>query len=89
MSLMNNPALEKTQSPSPAADLEGQPEFPDKVEKTPASSFKSLGILNRFLAIWILLVMAVGIILGNFVPSTGPALQRGQFVGVSIPIGMF
>lgn len=32
--------------------------------------------------------MAIGIILGNFVPNTGPALQKGQFVGVSIPIGM-
>lgn len=31
--------------------------------------------------------MAIGIILGNFVPSTGPALQRGKFVGVSVPIG--
>lgn len=33
--------------------------------------------------------MAVGIILGNFVPNTGPALQKGEFVGVSIPIGEF
>lgn len=33
--------------------------------------------------------MAIGIILGNFVPSTGPALQKGKFVGVSIPIGKF
>lgn len=31
--------------------------------------------------------MLVGILLGNFVPSTGPALQRGKFVGVSVPIG--
>lgn len=32
--------------------------------------------------------MAIGIILGEFVPSTGPALQRGQFVGVSVPIAV-
>ena len=32
--------------------------------------------------------MAVGIILGNLVPSTGPALQRGTFVGVSVPIAV-
>jgi len=51
------------------------------------SSFKSLALLDRFLAVWILLAMAIGIILGNFVPSTGPALQKGKFVGVSIPIG--
>ena len=52
------------------------------------SAFKSLGILDQFLALWIFLAMLVGILLGNFVPSTGPALQRGKFVGVSIPIGM-
>lgn len=53
------------------------------------SAFKQLGLLDRFLAIWIFLAMAIGIILGNFVPSTGPTLQRGKFVGVSIPIGEF
>ena len=50
------------------------------------SAFKGLGWLDRFLALWILLAMAIGIILGNFVPNTGPALQKGQFIGVSIPI---
>ncbi|KAH0364545.1 arsenical-resistance protein, partial [Aureobasidium melanogenum] len=29
-----------------------------------------------------------GILLGNFVPSTGRALQKGQFVGVSAPIAV-
>jgi arsenite transporter len=37
---------------------------------------------------WILLSMAVGIILGNLVPSVGPALQGGRFVGVSGPIAV-
>lgn len=55
---------------------------PDKV-----SAFKGLGWLDRFLAVWILLAMIVGVLLGNFVPNTGPALQKGKFVGVSIPIG--
>lgn len=32
--------------------------------------------------------MAIGIILGNCVPSTAAALQNGQFVGVSIPIAV-
>lgn len=52
-----------------------------------ASSFKQLSFLDRFLAIWIFLAMAIGIILGYFVPETSPALQRGKFVDVSIPIG--
>jgi len=32
--------------------------------------------------------MAIGIILGNLVPSVGPALQQGTFVGVSAPIAV-
>ncbi|KAF4545989.1 Arsenical-resistance protein ACR3 [Lasiodiplodia theobromae] len=53
-----------------------------------SSVFKRLGWLDRFLALWIILSMALGIILGNFVPETGSALERGKFVGVSIPIAI-
>lgn len=52
------------------------------------SAFKSLGWLDRYLFIWIFLSMAIGILLGNFVPHTAEALQKGKFVGVSVPIGM-
>lgn len=52
------------------------------------SAFKALSWLDRLLALWIFLAMAIGIILGNFVPNIGPALQQGKFVNVSIPIGM-
>jgi len=65
------------------------PEKADLPSPTPKdSAFKSLGLLDQFLALWIFLAMAIGIILGNFVPSTGPTLQKGKFVGVSVPIGM-
>lgn len=52
------------------------------------SAFKALGWLDRLLALWIFLAMAIGIILGNFVPDIGPALQQGKFVDVSIPIAI-
>ena len=74
-----------TSPPNQEADMEKQ------AEALPAdfkSTFKALGILDQFLAVWILLAMIIGVLLGNFVPSTGPALQKGKFVGVSIPIGM-
>lgn len=64
-----------------------QPDSKDYAATRGASAFKQLGILDRFLAVWIFLAMAIGIILGNFVPNTGPALDKGKFVGVSIPIG--
>lgn len=51
------------------------------------SAFKALGWLDRLLALWIFLAMAFGIILGNFVPNIGPALQKGKFNNVSVPIG--
>jgi hypothetical protein len=50
---------------------------------------RGLSFLDRFLVLWIILAMALGIVLGNTVDSVGPALQKGEFVGVSIPIGMF
>ena len=42
---------------------------------TPA--FKSLGILDQFLALWILIAMVIGMLLGDLVPGIGPALQGG------------
>ncbi|KAL8724280.1 MAG: hypothetical protein Q9181_006898 [Wetmoreana brouardii] len=68
-------------------NLEAQSSTPNSGQDVKTSDFKSLGLLDRFLAVWSLLAMAIGIILGNFVPNTGPALQKGQFVGVSVPIG--
>ncbi|KAI9826198.1 MAG: hypothetical protein M1826_006713 [Phylliscum demangeonii] len=64
-------------------EQEGPAIAPDKV-----SAFRGLGWLDRFLAGWILLAMAIGIILGNFVHDVGPALQKGHFVGVSVPIAI-
>jgi ACR3 family arsenite transporter len=83
-----SPPLKSEIQPSPlSSDIEKQsPHEPSTTEKE--SIFKSLGWLDRFLALWIFLAMAVGIILGNFVPNTGPALQKGKFVGVSVPIGV-
>lgn len=73
--------------PAFSNDIEEQED--ERREKGNESAFKSLGWLDRLLAPWILLAIIIGIMLGNFVPSTGPALQRGKFVGVSIPIGRF
>jgi ACR3 family arsenite transporter len=77
-----------TSSPSPAtgSDAEKQDAPEGRLEKR-VSAFKSLGWLDRFLAIWILLAMVLGVLLGNFVPETGPALQKGKFMDVSVPIG--
>ncbi|KAL8376644.1 hypothetical protein RB595_007653 [Gaeumannomyces hyphopodioides] len=92
-----NPAKESnTQTPAavtgePATgsdDPESQRPSKDGRVTENISAFKALGWLDRFLALWIFLAMAIGIILGNFGPSTGPTLQKGKFVGVSVPIAV-
>jgi ACR3 family arsenite transporter len=74
-----------TQDPDIESQVHSNPGTDPRSSKV--SAFKSLGLLDRFLAVWIFLAMAIGIVLGNFVPNTGPALQKGKFVGVSVPIG--
>ncbi|KAK7962869.1 uncharacterized protein PG986_003694 [Apiospora aurea] len=61
---------------------------PEHHDVRKVSAFKALGLLDRFLAVWIFLAMVIGVLLGNFVPQTGPALERGKFVGVSVPIAV-
>lgn len=75
-----------TSPPTPIPDAEKQ-QAEEAIVPNKASALEGLGWLDRFLAIWILLAMIIGILLGNFVTNTGPALQKGKFVGVSVPIG--
>ncbi|KAK5738330.1 arsenicals resistance [Elasticomyces elasticus] len=67
-------------------DLELQKALEPKAENV--SAFKALGWLDRFLAIWIFLAIVIGILIGNFVNGAEDALQKGKFVGVSIPIAI-
>jgi ACR3 family arsenite transporter len=74
---------------TPSASMsneEKQQHEADRASKK-VSAFQGLGWLDRLLAVWILLAMIIGVLLGNFVENVGPALQKGKFVGVSIPIG--
>ncbi|KAB5530434.1 putative arsenite efflux transporter [Coniochaeta sp. 2T2.1] len=90
--LPNSPSNDIEKGPLPTApDLPPNAHDPKATPisgKNSKSTFASLSILDRFLAVWIFLAMLVGILLGNFVPSVGPALQRGTFVSVSVPIAV-
>ncbi|KAF4832673.1 Arsenical-resistance protein Acr3 [Colletotrichum siamense] len=79
---------EKTHGAGASRDIEQQPDLRQDGTTDDTSTFKSLGVLDRFLAVWIFLAMLIGILLGNFVPNAGPALQQGKFVGVSVPIAV-
>lgn len=80
-------SLETAANPVPADnDPESGTSKPLPANGVLKSVFQELGFLDRFLFFFVLLAMIVGIILGNFVPNTGPALQRGELVGVSGPV---
>ncbi|KAG6015038.1 hypothetical protein E4U43_005862 [Claviceps pusilla] len=67
---------------------ENRPTSPPDTSRRPVPVFKSLGWLDRFLAVWIFLAMLTGILLGNFAERTGEILDQGRWVGVSIPIAI-
>ena len=47
-----------------------------------------LPTIDRFLPLWILLAMALGIVLGRAFPDLGAWLDRVQIAGVSLPIAL-
>ncbi|PZT68871.1 arsenical-resistance protein [Streptomyces sp. SW4] len=53
-----------------------------------ASVVARLSTLDRYLAVWILLAMAVGLGLGRVVPGLGDALAKVEIGGISLPIAL-
>ena len=47
-----------------------------------------MGLLDRYLAVWILLAMALGLLLGRLIPGMGDALGAMEVDGISIPIAL-
>jgi arsenite transporter len=47
-----------------------------------------LGLLDRFLPVWIFAAMGLGLLLGRTFPGLGSVLDRIQIAGVSLPIGV-
>ncbi|KAJ8657261.1 arsenical-resistance protein [Lichtheimia ornata] len=49
---------------------------------------RQLSFLDRFLVLWILIAMIVGVVIGYYVPSVQTAFQTVQFHSVSVPIAV-
>ncbi|MFD9240526.1 ACR3 family arsenite efflux transporter [Streptomyces sp. NPDC059556] len=62
-----------TQAPAPAAD---------------SSVVAKLSTLDRFLAVWILLAMGLGLGLGRLIPGLNDALAKVEVGGISLPIAV-
>ncbi|WP_425575935.1 ACR3 family arsenite efflux transporter [Streptomyces axinellae] len=67
-----------------------EPDTPLAAEAGPSEAgvVGKLSTLDRFLAVWILLAMALGLGLGRAVPGLGDALSKVEIGGISLPIGL-
>ncbi|NHJ83866.1 MAG: ACR3 family arsenite efflux transporter [Asgard group archaeon] len=74
--------------------LEVKSEFPINVEAEPeiveprVIEEKKLGIFEKFLALWVAICMAIGILLSQFVPIIGETLNSWTVYDINIPIGI-
>ncbi|KAJ4503535.1 arsenicals resistance [Exophiala dermatitidis] len=73
---------------TPPANIDAEKQQSQEQVEHKKSVYAGLGWLDRLLVLWILLAIIVGILLGNFVGGVGPALQKGKFVQVSVPIAV-
>lgn len=55
---------------------------------TPVASRKKLSFLDRFLTLWIFLAMAVGVGIGNFIPSSGDFITSFSNGTTNIPLAI-
>ncbi len=49
---------------------------------------KGMNTFQRYLSVWVLLCMAIGVLIGHFVPAIPATLGKFQISGVSIPIAV-
>jgi len=49
---------------------------------------QSIGFFEKYLTVWVLLCMAVGILIGKFLPAIPSVLEKFQFAGQNLPIAV-
>ncbi|WP_328597629.1 arsenic resistance protein [Selenomonas montiformis] len=49
---------------------------------------KAMNTFQRYLSVWVLLCMAIGVLIGHFVPIVPVTLGMFQIFGISIPIAV-
>src|SRR5688572_7006930 len=74
MELLGGPTLDAISLRSPATTSAREP--------------GRLGLVDRFLPVWIIAAMALGVLLGRIFPDLGDALDRVKIAGVSAPIAL-
>ena len=49
---------------------------------------QGIGFFQRYLSVWVLICMAVGVLIGKFIPIIPSTLDKLQVMGISIPIAI-
>ena len=49
---------------------------------------KGINSFQRYLSLWVLLCMAIGVFVGHFMPVIPAAMDELQIAGISIPIAI-
>ena len=49
---------------------------------------RTLGVFEKYLAVWVALCMLLGLLLSQYFPALGIAINSMQIAGISIPIGI-
>ena len=49
---------------------------------------KGINTFQRYLSVWVLLCMAIGVLIGHFIPAIPDTLGHFQISGISIPIAV-
>ncbi len=47
-----------------------------------------LSIFEKYLAVWVVVCMGIGLLLSKYIPKIGETIDSWQFQGISIPIGI-
>ena len=49
---------------------------------------KGINTFQRYLSVWVMLCMVIGVLIGRFIPAIPAALGKFQISGISIPIAV-
>ncbi len=49
---------------------------------------QGIGFFQRYLSVWVLICMAIGVLIGKFIPIISSTLDTMQVMGISIPIAI-
>jgi ACR3 family arsenite transporter len=61
---------------------------PQTIRRTPSEPVSRLSSIDRFLPLWIVLAMVLGVGLGKLLPDLGDWLDKVKVAGVSLPIAI-